>query len=421
MFEEKMKNYVTHCLHFIMAIVVLTWINHYAWIFPWYKKSYLPHDSLLFPMIISILAACLATIIYLGSQRISRQLNELVEANRNAEDTSLFTSRFFDIMSHELRTPMIGILGSADLLEHSHLEAEQHFHLNTIKQCGEKLLNIINDILDQSKIDPETDSLKSAPANAAEQFAVEQALIMDNWLNEDLNNQFLPINILLVEDNELNQKLIMQMLISYGFEVEVVNNGLECLQILQEKDFNLILMDMQMPVLDGYETTRKIRANSSFWSHIPVIAITANALSYDREKCLDCGCNAYLAKPFKAAELVAEIKSLLKTDFVRKSSYDQSSHELITQLIPEFIEILAEMLDELHEAIKNRDMQDIQQQSHAIKGTAGMYGFMQISEIAALIEQAGRDKLYPKIPQLFDQMEKSYQQIITRQNANIVS
>lgn len=419
MFENKINKTVTHSLKLIIIIVFLTWMNHYAWLLKLNTKADFLHNSLLYPIIISILAIVLALAIYIQAQRINWQFSNLIKMSRNTENANLSKSQFLDNMSHELRTPMIGILGSTDLLEHSLLDAEQHLHLDTIKDCGEKLLHMIDAILDMSKIDLDGVRLKSDLVNVAENLAEAQTSIMDNRFNEDLNNHFLPINILLVEDNELNQKLIMQMLSSYGFEVEAVNNGLECLQILQEKDFHLILMDMQMPVLDGYETTRKIRANSG-WSHIPVIAITANALSYDRDKCLACGCSSYLAKPFKTNELVAEIKAQLKTDFVRKSGFDPYSNELINQLLPEFIEILAEMLEELHDAIENRDMQSIQQQSHAIKGTAGMYGFIQISEISALIEQAGRDKLYLKIPPLFDQMKKSYQQIITRQNANVV-
>lgn len=504
---------------------------------------------------------------------ISTDISELVEASKNAESANLSKSQFLANMTHELRTPMIGVLGSTDLLSHTSLSPEQCLHLDTIRECGEQLLNIINDILDLSKIDLGMDTLKPLPVNLArivekttsmlenplqakglrmntdidpslppllllDEQKFRQILVnllvnaikftasgqidikavketdvrQEDWLlvsvqdtgigipedkldsifdcftqadssscreyggaglglyicerlvrlmsgeiratsqegqgttfalriplripdladegihlqppntngfDEVLNNGFLPIQILLVEDNELNQKLIIQMLLSYGFEVEFVNNGLECLHILEQRNFKLILMDMQMPIMDGYEATRIIRANCA-WDHIPVIAITANAMSGDREKCLDCGCASYLAKPFKAAELVQEIKSVLQTAFVQKTNNDPLSKQLIADLMPEFLSTLEEMLKDLEYSIQNRDMNAIIHQSHAIKGTAGMYGFVQISEIAALMEQACRDQQYSKISPLFNQISKSYKQINTQVRSDIV-
>lgn len=504
---------------------------------------------------------------------ISTDISELVEASKNAESANLSKSQFLANMTHELRTPMIGVLGSTDLLSHTTLNPEQYSHLDTIRECGEQLLNIINDILDLSKIDLGIDTLHPVPGNLTQimektmhmldsslqakglqmtayidpslplkilldEQKFRQILVnllanaikftsagyihikamqetdanLNEWLlisvadtgigipenkldsifcrftqadgsshreyggtglglyicerlvrlmsgriwvqsqvgigttftfripliipdasseevqqqpapcntpEESLINGFQPIRILLVEDNELNQKLILQMLISYGFEVEFVNNGLECLQVLEQHDFNLILMDMQMPVMDGYEAARIIRANAS-WDHIPVIAITANAMSGDREKCLDCGCASYLAKPFKAAELVQEIKFQLKTSFVQKNNRDLFSNQLIADLIPEFLSMLEELLEELELSIQRRDLKKIRNQSHAIKGTAGMYGFNRLSEIAALIEQACREEQFHRIPPLFSQISKSYQQICTQVQSDVV-
>lgn len=501
---------------------------------------------------------------------VSTDITDLIEARNNADLANLSKNQFLTNMTHELRTPMIGILGSSDLLSNTDLNSEQHLHLDTIKECGEQLLALINDILDLSKIDLGVDTLKQNPVNLPEvvrktvamldtnlkvknlnlnlyidpafpslvcvdelklrqvmtnllinaikftpagQIKVQAVMettrqgdfllfsvqdtgigipadklnsifhcftqadssscrefggigmglyicekligLMDGeiWVDsvegqgttfafripintdakaeeadntvypadsdDSLQNYFLPIRILVVEDNELNQKLIVQMLLSYGFEVECADNGLECLNVLQQRNFDLILMDMQMPIMDGYEATGFIRANQ-IWQHIPIIAITANALSGDRDKCLACGCNSYLAKPFKSAELVQEIKAQLNTEFVQKSSEASFSNQLIEDLIPEFMELLKEMLDELQDAIAGHDLKNIQYISHSIKGTAGMYGFIHISEIAALIEQASRNQQYHKIPQLFTQISASYQQINTRLHSDIV-
>lgn len=417
MIEEKMKNTVARSLKLVIIMVILTWLNYFYGHLQLNTATF-ASDPVIFPIVTSIVAVFLVLIIYYHNQNICRRLNKLFESERTTTNSTMSKNRLLDNIGHELRTPMIGILGSSDLLEHSALNAEQMAHLDTIKNCGERMLTIIDDILgiSGSKTNVSCNRQESGYTNLNTREKYD-------GLNDQncgyLYNQFLPINILLVEDNDLNQKLILQMLTNYGFEAEAVNNGLECLQILQKKDFHLILMDMQMPVLDGFETTRKIRANSCY-DHIPVIAVTANTLSYDYEKCMACGCSSYLPKPFSVNELVEEIKAHLKSDYICKGNSPQSSNELISQLMPEFIEILAEMFTDLHAAIDQHDMQAIQDLSHAIKGTAGMYGFMQISEIAAQIEQAVRGKIYSQIPRLINQMDKYYQHICIRQSGNFV-
>jgi CheY-like chemotaxis protein len=410
MIEEKLKNTVARSFKLVIIMVILIWLNYFC---TQMHNAIFINNPVIFPIIASIVALFLVLIIYFQSKNISRRLKKLMESECTSTKSYLSKKKLLDNIGHELRTPMIGILGSSDLLRHSSLNAEQMIHLDTIDNCGEKLLNIIDDILDISKSDANTnyDQEGNGYKASGEEY-------WDDHNCGSLYNQFLPVNILLVEDNDLNQKLILQMLVNYGFEAEAVNNGLECLQILQKKDFHLILMDMQMPVLDGYDTTRKIKSNSCY-DHIPIIAITANTLNFDYEKCIACGCSSYLPKPFTAAELAEEIKTYLKAENKYNGSL-QSSDELISQLIPEFIEILAEMIDDLHLAVDRHDMQATKDLSHAIKGTAGMYGFMQISELAAQLEQAVREKIYSQVPRLIKQLDKFYQQIGLQQNANIV-
>lgn len=102
--------------------------------------------------------------------------------------------------------------------------------------------------------------------------------------------------ILLVEDNLLNQRLVIELLRENKIQIEVANNGAEALQLLETETFDGILMDCQMPVLDGYETTRRIRQRDNL-KHLPVIAVTANAMPEDRRKALAAGMNDYIVKP----------------------------------------------------------------------------------------------------------------------------
>lgn len=226
---------------------------------------------------------------------------------------------------------------------------------------------------------------------------------------DDLILDFTPVSILVVEDNELNQKIVSKMLQNYGFEVSTVGNGLECLNILQHSNFDMILMDMQMPVMDGYEATRSIRLNSA-WPDIPIIAMTAHAMNGDREKCLAYGCNAYMAKPFKAEDLIMEIKKYLNISRINSKKV-YPGNQLISDLLPEFMDLLEEMLNSLATAIDEKNMGAIKSISHDIKGTAGMYGFMNISETAASIENLARENKYQRIPLMSQKLYALYEDV----------
>jgi CheY-like chemotaxis protein len=118
--------------------------------------------------------------------------------------------------------------------------------------------------------------------------------------------------VLLAEDNMANLLTIRDYLESHGYEVVTVSNGLEAIKKAEEIEPHLILMDIQMPVLDGLEAIRRLRANSSFDS-TPIIALTALAMSGDRERCLDAGANEYMSKPVSLKMLIKTINDLLKS------------------------------------------------------------------------------------------------------------
>jgi CheY-like chemotaxis protein len=118
--------------------------------------------------------------------------------------------------------------------------------------------------------------------------------------------------LLLVEDNPINQRVVMAMLRKRQFTVDVASNGRQALDKLEAEaePYDLVLMDVQMPVLDGLETTRLIRRNAR-WKDLPVIALTAHAMTGDRERCLEAGMNGYLSKPVQTPQLLAEIDRAL--------------------------------------------------------------------------------------------------------------
>ena len=119
-------------------------------------------------------------------------------------------------------------------------------------------------------------------------------------------------NILLAEDNPVNQRLVLRILEKHGCSVTVASDGREALQRLEEQDFDVVLMDVQMPQMDGFEATSQIRGKERRTGrHIPIIALTAHAMPRDRELCLQAGMDEYIAKPIHSKELVERLDHLL--------------------------------------------------------------------------------------------------------------
>jgi CheY-like chemotaxis protein len=117
-------------------------------------------------------------------------------------------------------------------------------------------------------------------------------------------------DILIVEDNPVNQKLIAFLLARAGYTYDVAENGLVALERLRASPYRLVLMDMMMPVMNGFDAVRAIRADNTL-RHLPVIALTANALKGEDEKCRAAGCDAYIAKPYSKEQVLKAIAKML--------------------------------------------------------------------------------------------------------------
>ncbi|MBT4400701.1 MAG: response regulator, partial [Bacteroidetes bacterium] len=157
--------------------------------------------------------------------------------------------------------------------------------------------------------DPEIEtSPKNSPDSetATESSDEKAASLVSKWL--------IP-RILLVEDNKINQRIAILHLEKMGYEISLAENGQEAFDQYKKGGFDLIFMDIQMPIMDGYETTRQIRKyeqDENRESGIYIIAMTANAMKGDREACLDVGMNDYISKPFKAEELKHKLEQLFR-------------------------------------------------------------------------------------------------------------
>ena len=118
------------------------------------------------------------------------------------------------------------------------------------------------------------------------------------------------VKILLVEDNEMNRDMLSRRLIRKNFEVVIAIDGIEGVEMSRSEAPDIILMDMSLPVLDGWQATEKIKANPQT-NNIPVLAMTAHAMTGDREKCLQAGCDDYDTKPIEFTRLLGKIKNLI--------------------------------------------------------------------------------------------------------------
>ncbi|AEF94381.1 multi-sensor hybrid histidine kinase [Desulfotomaculum nigrificans CO-1-SRB] len=216
-------------------------------------------------------------------------------------------------------------------------------------------------------------------------------------------------NVLLVEDNQFNQRLIQHLLADNGYRVTLAENGQQALEMLNQSNFDIVLMDMQMPVMDGYETTRVIRSDERYKS-LPIIALTAHAMKGDNEKCLAAGCDDYLAKPVKRDILIKTIKKYIQPgQRVKKSRIRDTGVE---SLVPWYLQDLAGEMDKLKHAANTNDFTTVRYISHGLKGSGGAYGFPELSDMGAQIERAAINQEAELVKSLVVQLRELYTQIL---------
>jgi two-component system sensor histidine kinase/response regulator len=218
------------------------------------------------------------------------------------------------------------------------------------------------------------------------------------------------VRILLSEDNTVNQKVTLKILEKMGYHADAVANGLEVLKALEAIPYTLVLMDVQMPEMDGMEATRQIRKGGLPIRNpdIPIIALTANAMKKDREMCLDAGMNDYLAKPIHPEELAEVIarwvpgnngtsKVQSATKMVKQGPvFDRSSllerlggdGKIYEDVIALFLKDAPGQIDSLQESVSSGDVVLAQRQAHTLKGASGNVGAVGLEKAALQMEKA---------------------------------
>jgi PAS domain S-box-containing protein len=247
-----------------------------------------------------------------------------------------------------------------------------------------------------------------------------------------------PLRILLTEDNAVNQKVALRILERLGYRADVAGNGIEALEALQRQTYDVVLMDIQMPEMDGVEATMIIQEDWSPEKRPRVIAMTAHALKGDREKYLACGMEDYISKPIRVEKLVEVLEQcpvkMVTSDLIDqpdeylgatavlalpstppinstpqtntpeitdswpidmaaiKSALGADAEEMLVELIPMFLEDIQPLLAQLQEAATSQNAEALKRAAHTIKGSSASLGIKTLSELAKEVELISRDE-----------------------------
>jgi CheY-like chemotaxis protein len=216
--------------------------------------------------------------------------------------------------------------------------------------------------------------------------------------------------ILIAEDNIVNQKVVSKMLVDFGYKCETVNNGEEAVHAVNEGNYDAVLMDIQMPKMDGLAATRHIRNIRNGQKDIPIIAITAHALVGDKEKCFEAGMNEYLSKPVFSEILIGKLDSILNLqleeneEIISENSnhdnifnFDQldkvslSDEEFQKELLTTYFIDIESRIQKLGEFYSSNNIEKLIKEAHTIKGSSFSVGAVKLAEEALSIEISGKN------------------------------
>ncbi|MBD2497781.1 response regulator [Nostoc sp. FACHB-280] len=265
---------------------------------------------------------------------------------------------------------------------------------------------------------------------------------------DDQLAQNLPLKILLVEDVLVNQKIALKMLNRLGFRADVANNGREALEALQRQLYDVVFMDIQMPEMDGWETTMRIRQEFSPQVQPWIIAMTAHARPEDRQECLRVGMNDYVSKPIRLEALEAVLKHsniqqyqdslppqlIAETEYVLpsislnadvtaaidysfieelKNMAGSDGEHLVSELIQVYLEDTPRRIEMIQTAIAVGDRINLQKAAHALRSPSVSIGAVNLGDICETLENSASDQSLESLVLLINQLESEYHKVIT--------
>jgi CheY-like chemotaxis protein/anti-sigma regulatory factor (Ser/Thr protein kinase) len=243
------------------------------------------------------------------------------------------------------------------------------------------------------------------------------------------------LNILLAEDNLINQKLAVRLLEKRGHTVTVASNGREALNTIEKTPFDLVMMDVQMPEMDGFQATIELRRRErGSGGHIPVVAMTALAMKGDKERCLQAGMDAYLSKPIRAEELDGVLESYTTGGTAKRGSAEDEpmgsvNLEALLQRVDgdrDFVAELAEIFREdyprhlkaLRDGVISSDSERVRSEAHALKGALSNLSATQACLLAASLETKGKSGDMAGALRTLDDLERELE-LVERQLGSV--
>jgi CheY-like chemotaxis protein len=194
------------------------------------------------------------------------------------------------------------------------------------------------------------------------------------------------LRVLLAEDHQVSRLLTERLLKKAGHQVQAVTNGFEALEVLEQENFDLVLMDLDMPEMDGLVTTARIRAREvESGRHLPIVALTAYATTGDRERCFEAGMDHYIPKPLRPRELLAAIATL----FPAAGGEERSDAQAVVEgMAAQFVRGCEGDLEQMRQAIARQDQGELRRLAHGLAGAAGIFQATSAQRLAREIEQA---------------------------------
>jgi len=244
--------------------------------------------------------------------------------------------------------------------------------------------------------------------------------------------------VLLVEDNEVNQKLAVRVLENMGHQVTLATNGAEACQMVRDANYDVVLMDLQMPVMGGLEATRAIRElEGDKGQRTPILAMTAHAAVQDEKRCLEAGMDGYLTKPIRREQMQKEIERVTQQDVADRRSatvsnasgessvwnvrelLDRVSNdmELFNDLLQIFREDARIGLEQARAALTDENMPELERAAHTLKGMLKNLSMNRAAEAAYALEKASRERKRDELAGLLQQLELALQEVIREVDA----
>jgi two-component system, sensor histidine kinase and response regulator len=246
------------------------------------------------------------------------------------------------------------------------------------------------------------------------------------------------LKIMLAEDLPANQKLMAHILQRRGHTVEVADNGMQALDLMRRSKFDLALLDVEMPLMDGVQVTTAIRAlEQGSRAHLPIVAMTAHALREDRERYLRAGMDAYLAKPFDTRQFVEIVEQFGRQTPPQSACTDASANtgpgdtktekkcldfeaalrrldgdtQLFNELAGFFAEDSPALLEAIRAGLQRHDARTVERAAHSLKGLVATFGSEAAFESASSIEKLAQQGQFEEVPVVLDRLTREVSQL----------